>query len=348
MVRNWITRLALLTSSSLACAAPPTSTVEIYGRLDLSVNTLHYSNHGNATYLSSDSSLWGLRGSEDLGSGQRAYFKLESWFDASTGSQVVPSQVFSREVYVGWGSDSAGSIQLGSQYAGGFWLSVRADPFLRSNTGPFLSLLQRSPTNTRGFSGAVNNSVQYVSPKVHGLSARMLFAPSESSAGNFSSASVEYADRNLWAGLAYETGKVAAATVGATGEALAFSNTSAGFTYNMNVLKLHGYVLSNRIKSAPHVWGAMLGATIPMGTGDFRVAYTKQRTNDVANSSASLASVGYFYPLSKRTTLYTSIARLNNHGQHRFNIYPASMDAGLAPTAAAGVSAMQFGMRHTF
>lgn len=347
MPRTWPPRLALVSLLPLACVAQAGDTVELYGRVDLSVNLARNTAKGQSRTLSSDSSFWGLRGSEHLGAGKRAYFKLESWFDGATGALVVPTQVFSREAYVGLDSGQAGSLQLGSQYAPGFWLTVRADPFLRSNTGPFLSLLQRSPTNPRGFSGSVNNSIQYLSPALAGASVRVLYAPAEDSPGSFVGAGAEYSGERLWAGLALESGKLSAASLGAVGNARVFQNTAAGLSYRWDALKLQGYALHNRVDGAPTVRGAMLGATVPAGASDVRVAYTRRTLADTVASNASLLALGYFHPLSRRTTLYTSIAWLNNQGNANFNTYPASMDLGVVP-AGSNVRTVQFGIRHTF
>ncbi len=86
--------LATLPSLCAAQAAPAsTSSVQLYGRVDASVNLQKRSvTSGTLKSVSSETSYFGFRGNEDLGGGSRAYFKLESLFDTSSGA--IPGAAF--------------------------------------------------------------------------------------------------------------------------------------------------------------------------------------------------------------------------------------------------------------
>ena len=101
-----------------ACAQ---SSVTVYGRIDMSANWLNFEStatkpSSTLKTLTSDASLLGFSGTEDLGGGSRAYFKLEHGVQIDTGVQSSPTAFWNRETYVGLGSASAGSVQLGSQW----------------------------------------------------------------------------------------------------------------------------------------------------------------------------------------------------------------------------------------
>jgi predicted porin len=86
----WFCLLAGFTS-----AQTQTTSVQLYGTLDLGVVGLHGAGQGTDYLVASGvktTSHFGLRGSEDLGGGMRAVFTIESGFQADTGAndQALP------------------------------------------------------------------------------------------------------------------------------------------------------------------------------------------------------------------------------------------------------------------
>src|SRR5260370_24206060 len=61
-------------------------------------------------------SRWGMRGSEDLGSGLKAIFLLENGFEINTGKLNQGGDEWGRQTYVGLSSTTYGSVTLGRQY----------------------------------------------------------------------------------------------------------------------------------------------------------------------------------------------------------------------------------------
>lgn len=80
--------LALAFPAAYAQGGPTQSGVELYGIIDVGIESVDHGPGADATRLSSGMSTgsrWGIRGNEDLGNGYRALFTLESRFEVDTG-----------------------------------------------------------------------------------------------------------------------------------------------------------------------------------------------------------------------------------------------------------------------
>ena len=112
------------TGALFAAAAPAfaQSSVTLYGIVDEAIRYQTNAGPGGHDLVSMTSgpethSRWGLRGSEDLGGGWSAVFRLENGFEAFDGQLHVPDTLFSRQAYVGLSNDKWGSLTFGRQYA---------------------------------------------------------------------------------------------------------------------------------------------------------------------------------------------------------------------------------------
>ena len=354
---------ALALAPSIAMAQG--SNITFYGKIDIALDSTHFSSapgkaSSSARYLSNDISYWGLRGSEDLGDGTRAYFKLESGFSADTGASSGGSQLFDRESYVGYGA-KWGSVQIGSQYAPSLFVQARSDPFGRNNNGNGITLTQQIPGNLRGFVGQspLNNALQYLSPSMEGVSFRVLHSFSERAAaprdlGQFSGGSIDYFKGGpLYVGASYEVQKLAGAT-----PATVLSNKSAavGASYVFSQAKLFGYLMHNTLSNAAAVNAQLIGVSVPLDLADVKASYSQRKLNGDDGSKARIIAVGYFYHLSKRTEVYTSLAYLHNGAGTNFGVWPS--DKTYAPPVIAGgsglpvlgqsISSLEVGFRHFF
>lgn len=325
------------------------SGVAAYGIIDVSVEHLKFSGtatrgSSNLSTLTSDTSRLGFRGTEDLGDGRRAYFKIETGLQMDTGAQTSGTAFWNRETYVGLGDARWGSVQLGSQFAPGLVMSLKADPFTRFGLGGQYTLLQ----GLRGYQNRFDNVVQYVSPTIAGISGRLLVAAGESAAtGRSYAAFLEYTGGPLYLGAVYDQVKTTAASVGLAGSPVGSRTVSLAVTYDFKVAKLYGWVQSNRIDSLDKANGYMVGTTVPLGQGELRASYAHR---DAPDADASLLAIGYAHFLSRRTQIYATVGRLENSGSAAFRMGPATGEQAAARLPAAGqdTSGMQLGMRHTF
>lgn len=159
------------------------STVTLYGLVDEGLNYTNNAGHGAALKMSSGDVLgsrFGLKGSEDLGGGLSAIFRLENGFNASNGSLGQGGRLFGRQAYVGLSSTQYGTLTLGRQYdptsdlfaamtAAGNWAgNIASSPFDNDNAD---------------WDFRVNNSVKYTTPTLGGFSGEAMYAFSNTAGG---------------------------------------------------------------------------------------------------------------------------------------------------------------------
>jgi predicted porin len=107
--------LALAAQSAFA-----QSSVTLYGIVDTSIRYLTNANASNDNELSMGigpitGSRFGFKGSEDLGGGLSAIFRLENGFNAWNGALASSNTLFNRMAYVGLSSNQYGAVTLGRQ-----------------------------------------------------------------------------------------------------------------------------------------------------------------------------------------------------------------------------------------
>ncbi|MCP1118852.1 porin [Robbsia andropogonis] len=96
------------------------SSVTLYGIVDTSIRYLTNANAANDSQTSMGvgpitGSRWGLKGSEDLGGGLSAIFRLENGFNLWNGAYASSGTEFNRMSYVGLASKQYGTLTFGRQ-----------------------------------------------------------------------------------------------------------------------------------------------------------------------------------------------------------------------------------------
>lgn len=179
-------RMNQLAVAAVLCtgvSAMAQSSVTLYGIVDASVRHQSGLTGTNARSALSTTSVasgvgptsrWGLRGSEDMGSGLRAFFNLESGINVDTGASSNATTFFDRASVVGlaggWGTvtagrqntlvaDSVGVVDsIGLRFAG-----LNPNIQVTSLTGHQLGV-EFGTTASTGSSNRVNNSIKYSKP----------------------------------------------------------------------------------------------------------------------------------------------------------------------------------------
>jgi len=168
---------ALLAASLLTVgvAAHAQSSVTLYGRLDAGLEYMSgVPTNPNAAGVAQSSShrfraesgdwgtsLWGMKGVEDIGGGNKVLFQLEGSFNTLTGQGPGGGGLFNRWATVGMSNDQFGTLLLGRELfiSNGIW---DFDPFGQSNWS------SASLVRGRNWPQSSNN-VSYQSPKIAGL-----------------------------------------------------------------------------------------------------------------------------------------------------------------------------------
>ncbi|MFM0258144.1 porin [Paraburkholderia sediminicola] len=209
-------RRNLFAAAGLAFSAPvfPQNSVTLYGVLD---DTITYqssqtslgSTSGGRSNIKLLPGVWagnrfGLKGSEDLGGGNKAIFQLESGFNLNTGAQQYTNALFGRQAWIGLTNPNYGTLTLGRQYTSYFTL---LSPYSPTNllTGSFGAHPGDVDSLDTGYRS--NNSIAFTSPKIYGVTASGSYSlagvPGSAYQGSTWSAALQYAQGPVGGAVAF-------------------------------------------------------------------------------------------------------------------------------------------------
>ena len=307
MKKNLIA-LAVLAAAGAASAQ---SSVTLYGRVDAGLVSAKNEISGNGisqTKLDSNvlnNSLWGFKGTEDLGNGLKANFVLESGMNMDDGSASVAGTTFNRKATVGL-SGNFGTVELGRNYTA--YDTLRG---ATNNTADTNMAVTNDVWAVGGdYANRTNNSVRFDSNTYSGFSGSVAYAFGENKNLNGTtytpgrdstdtlSLHVKYANGPLLVGYAHQ------ALQAATGVDTKY-NLVAG-SYDFGVAKLSaGYNKGERAGSEDQEY--QVGVSAPFGATTVYFGYANAKNETTAGLTVEERS-GYnlaaTYALSKRTTAY--------------------------------------------
>ena len=331
--------LALAVLTAVSGAASAQSSVTLYGKVDLGLTMDSGGPAGKSIRLDSGvtgGSRIGFKGVEDLGGGLKAAFQLETGYcaDSAAGAPnfcTGSNQFMGRQAH-GDLTGAFGAISAGRQYSLGFNNLSTIDPFGTGFAGQVNNIVD--PSGIR-----LNNSVTYSTPNMGGFvgSAEVAFGEQT---GNWQ------ANRETGAGLTYASGPAYLGftfyDVGnANGNGAARKNYLFGGTYDFGVVKLHALVQKSTGPSTLDVLDLMGGVTVPIAGGNLMASYIHHNDRTLSDKDASQIGVGYIYPLSKRTSVYTAFGKINN-------LHGAAFTVGNATATGTGNKAFNLGVVHNF
>ncbi|MBU6493807.1 MAG: porin [Burkholderiales bacterium] len=180
------TLFALAALGAFSAAAQAQSSVALYGLIDAGVAYVNNSG-GNSNWAAAsgmvNGSRWGLEGSEDLGNGLKAIFKLENGFNIANGKLGQGGREFGRQAYVGLSSAQFGALTIGRQYDS----VVDYLAPLTLNGSAYGGVMASHPYDNDNTNNSfrINNSVKYSSVNYNGLTFGALYGFSNK-AGGFS------------------------------------------------------------------------------------------------------------------------------------------------------------------
>ncbi|WP_321910418.1 porin [Paraburkholderia sp. J11-2] len=125
-------RIVAVLAGLFSTTAFAQSSVTLYGVLDTGIEFVTHANVAGDHVIRMPGitgevpSRWGLRGSEDLGGGQKAVFILESGFNLRGGDSGQGGRLFGRQALVGL-EGPWGSLTFGRQYTMTYWAISDSD-----------------------------------------------------------------------------------------------------------------------------------------------------------------------------------------------------------------------------
>ena len=318
--------------------------VQLYGLVDLGLNWTQVDN-GKTTTDSfgmgsgqNSGSRFGLKGTEDLGNGYKVGFNLENSFKADDGAFDKGSRLFHREsilfVQTPYGELSAGRTggldsgvgRYGQMGSGATAMSTGWDNIAKTSK-VFLGLGDR-----------MDNTLTYQSPKFAGVTV-LAQASLKKSNVNDKDVAIETeegssdADRYYALGVTYGAGALNAGLVYSQTDwnrtelkdqtnddnqtvVSAFANYDFGMVKPMVAVqyfdggKDEDKTADNKKTALNKGYGFVVGGTAPLVGGTLKVQLGWNDYEDVKTGATEgnniITGVGYEYPLSKRTYLYTA------------------------------------------
>jgi predicted porin len=146
--------------------------VKLYGQIDVSVDGFDdEETDQDDTNLNSNTSAIGVKGSEDLGNGMEAFFKVEYQTDVTNDSGGDGWN--GRDQYIGLGHEAAGKLAFGTMSTAYKAQAAKIDPFYRTSiqartSGLWLQSALHSGKGEEG-QGRATNTIGYSSPNWGGL-----------------------------------------------------------------------------------------------------------------------------------------------------------------------------------
>ncbi|TAK92391.1 MAG: porin [Burkholderiaceae bacterium] len=334
-----IKALALAVAAAFAAPAAFADNVQVYGLVD--VGYLHQdAGHGAKNSISSETGSGagqlGFKGSEDLGNGLKASFQIEySVLAAEGGSYADGAGVPQlRQSWVALGGDF-GTLTLGRDYAPTFITAFGGEYCGWCGLGSIAGMTKQGLRNS--------NMVKYNSPSFGGFGFAAAHTTGEqlgSSGGNVDEASLSYSGGPVNVSYAHRDAKNTAATVKQKSDYLA-GNVSFGIA---KVYALWGKEKAS--DSSVNESYASLGASFKLGGGDLALETIRVKDKTAGDSDSKMASIGYFYFLSKRTTVYAQYSKVTNDSNVKRDVYVGS--DGLSLVAGDDPKQYTIGLRHTF
>ncbi|HKW82621.1 MAG TPA: porin [Burkholderiaceae bacterium] len=310
-------RKSLVTLAAVAaCSADASaqSSVEVYGKLDLTVGKGIGTTERALQESAPGNSRLGFRGTEDLGDGYAAFFGLEHRMRPDTGTEAVAGRFWQGFSVVGLRTPY-GTVTVGRQYTASFSLvENQVDPFAATTVANLRDVGMRPGAAVLGLSGSpsgvgtvsrvrVSDSVRY-DAKLGNVNFAASIAESQQEAATATgpdkpwSIAVNYGAGPLFLGIGYEDPQ------GANDR-----QWTLAARYKFGPATVSGGYANGRTNNSLDTRGMLLGLSYAIGVGEIKVGHAASRVGSGAAAvRLSRFGLGYSYSLSKRTRLIADVA----------------------------------------
>jgi predicted porin len=333
-----------------ALASPVAFAQTLYGIVDLGYqNAKHSDADVNKDFMvqgQHSGSRLGVRGSEDLAGGIYAMYQIEFNIQADTGAAAATGT--QRLTFVGLGSKAWGELTFGRQYTHHFHTIAVGSATAYAT---FASIAGQVPELTRA-----SNSFKYSSPVMGGFSVGFLYSPSGSLDAEPTAPGVEneYWDAAIRYtpgpfGVAVSTGAETAEAGGVEGEST-MHQISANWDNRAYGIYANWHSVEVELPGFPDFessgWG-LSGIARFGGRHELALMYYRNEDDEFLGfpeEKATTWAFVYQHIMSKRTRIYTGIAKTKNDSG--MNFAPTAFAAPVAP--GYDPRGFQLGIVHTF
>jgi predicted porin len=364
------------------------SSVTLYGTIDASVQNITRVDglKNNTSFVDGavSSSVWGLKGSEDLGAGKKANFEAQGDFMSNNGGTHTAG-MFRRALNVGLADATAGELTLG----------LKGNPLIGAAAGSVPVGGNTVTTNLATALGYADfftkNAVTYTSPAIAGG----LVVTAQHGLSNAAADGESYGSVNAFSAI-YTNGPLKVTAAGqarrespaATGLSAANASTAGTLAYDSANTTNTGYKATAAVdayKKKSQIIGVSYALTSQLTVAANRIsskAQTATANSYDAQKNATMLGLGYAvnpaltlglnaihaedsnltnvqarYALSKRTSVYGQLTQARNDANGRVNFAPVATNTGSSPavdvnglagTKDKNQSAFGVGVIHTF
>jgi predicted porin len=295
MQRSLIAAAILATLGTSALAQ---SSVTMYGRLNLTLESQKLANGSKNKGLINNASRIGMKGIEDLGGGLKAGFQIEHGFDADTGKQSQ-RDFWARQSEVNL-SGGFGMVRLGNFTSEAYYATADYVSLHNHDTGSSADALY-------AYIGRNTDKVAYRTPALGGLTAEVSIGLRDGTpppADRSIDLAVNYGAGPLHVGVGYEK----------VGDQKQFAVSGL---YEMGALTFGGYVQRDTDGyAAGNRTTLRLSGMYTMGNTELHANFGRAGDySDVAGDSAATQyTFGVNQNLSKRTKVYGYVTKVNDKG----------------------------------
>ena len=350
-----------------ACVAPAAmaqtaNPVTLYGRVHATIESVEQTGPTAAltlprrTRVSDQASLLGVRGTEDLGGGLKAFFQLETAFKPDQNDTTFAARNSGVGLQGAWGSFLIGRWDTPYKV-----VSTAIDPFGDVTLGGYTAAMNGS--GVRGVQGQFDrreqNVVQYWSPSWGGVAFRLSYMANEGRTATLN-------PRSNGASVTYTGGPVYLFYTYHEFKDLAFAGTPATF------LKQTGNEVGGSFTFGPIKFGAAYekikrtpgGTVTPLtdhkawlanivwtfGNNQLIFQHSKAQDGETRGAAQPECKVnvgGYQYNFSRRTFFLAQYTKIDNNtvGTCNFGVTPGSIAGNSVGVDSKGIS---LGLRHIF
>ena len=321
-----------------AAMAQTANPVTLYGRAYLTLESVEAKGTpslGRRTQLQDQSSMFGIRGTEDLGGGLKAFFQLETVFRLDQTGSSFANRNSGVGLQGGWGSFLMGRWDMPFKTT-----TIAIDPYGDLTIGGITAALNRD--GAVSFDRRDDNVLQYWSPSLGGFAFRLAYQVRDTSptATHDQGASATFSRGPVYAVLAYEEHKDLAAGGNEKGWALGGSFVAGPVKFGALAEEFKRDGRSSKRKSwlANVVWTA--------GNHQFIYQYQQSKSGGANGATTQpdckVHQPGWQYNFSRRTFFLLQYADVKNNAAAICGANILAVAAGQDPRGYS------LGLRHTF